>query len=149
MYQDIIFWALAVGVLVFLEAITIDLVSIWFALGALAAMICAYLTDNILMQITIFLVVSFLSFFLLRPLAKRRFFSRQEATNADRVIGEQGVVTERISNADATGLVKVLGATWTARSADGQEIELDTPVHILRIEGVKVIVEPVRVEVFT
>ena len=77
-----------------------------------------------------------------RPLVKKYVNSRSQPTNADMVIGKEALVTEDIDNVEATGAVSVGGKVWTARSDTGVSIKSGTVVNVLRIEGVKLIVEP-------
>lgn len=124
------------------EAITVGLTSIWFAAGALAALVAALLGGPLWVQITLFLAVSLLCLAAVRPLAKRLLNDRVEPTNADRVIGAQAQVTEDVDNIHGKGAVVIRGVTWSARSQDGGPIPAGTMVRVLRIEGVKVFVEP-------
>ncbi len=139
-----LFWLAAFIVLAIVEAATFGLTSIWFCAGALAAMICSALGAPLWLQVVVFLAVSAVAMVLLRPLAKRYLTPRRTATNADRVIGREGVVTETVNNLAATGKISVGGDVWTARSEDGAVIEKDRRVRVLRIEGVKVFVEPLE-----
>lgn len=139
-----IFWVAAFIALAVLEAATFGLTSIWFCAGALAAMIFSAAGAPFWLQIAAFLAVSAVAMVLLRPVAKRYLTPRRTATNADRVIGREGVVTERVDNLAATGKISVGGDVWTARSESGEAIEKDCRVRILRIEGVKVFVEPME-----
>ena len=123
------------------EAATVGLTSIWFAAGALCALIAALLGGQLWIQIALFLAVSALCLLAVRPLAKWHLNSKVEATNADRVIGEQAQVTEDIDNIRGKGAVVIRGVTWTARSEDGSSVPAGTLVKVLRIEGVKVFVE--------
>ena len=123
------------------EALTVGLTSIWFAAGALCALIAALLGGPLWVQIALFLAVSALCLLAVRPLAKRLLNSRVEPTNADRVIGEQAQVTEDIDNIRGKGAVVIRGVVWTARSEDGSCVPSGTLVKVLRIEGVKVFVE--------
>ena len=123
------------------EAATVGLTSIWFAAGALCALIAALLGGSLWIQMTLFLAVSSLCLLAVRPLAKRHLNSKVEATNADRVIGEQAQVTEDIDNIRGKGTVVIRGVTWTARSEDGSPVPAGSLVRVLRIEGVKVFVE--------
>ena len=66
---------------------------------------------------------------------------KKVATNADSNIGKEAVVTEHIDNLQGSGAVRISGVEWSARSADGSEIEKGAVVRVLRIEGVKVCVE--------
>lgn len=124
------------------EAVTIGLVSLWFAAGALCALLSSYFTENIWLQITVFLAVSAAAMVVLRPLAKKFVFPRVVPTNADRVIGRDAVVTEDIDNRKGAGAAVVFGVAWTARSLDGAPIPAGTTVTVERIDGVKLIVSP-------
>ena len=128
------------------EAATVGLTSIWFAAGARCALIAALLGGSLWVQIALFLVVSTLCLLAVRPLARRHLNNKVEATNADRVIGEQAKVTEDIDNIHGTGAVVIRGVAWTARSEDGLPVPAGSLVRVLRIEGVKVFVERVPAE---
>ena len=125
------------------EAASVGLTSIWFAAGALCALIAALLGGALWVQIALFLMVSVLCLLAVRPLARRHLNNRVEATNADRVIGEQAQVTEDIDNIRGKGAVVIRGVAWTARSEDGSPVPAGALVKVLRIEGVKVFVERV------
>ena len=125
------------------EALTVGLTSIWFAAGALAALIAALLGGALWIQFTLFLAVSLLCLLAVRPLARRHLNNNVEATNADRAIGQEAQVTEDIDNIHGKGAVIIRGIAWTARSEDGSSIPAGTMVKVLRIEGVKVFVERV------
>ena len=129
------------------EAVSVGLTSVWFAAGALCALIAALLGAPLWVQIALFLAVSTLCLLAVRPLAKRLLNSRVEATNADRVIGEQAQVTEDIDNIRGKGAVVIRGVAWTARSEDGLPVPAGSLVRVLRIEGVKVFVERIPAEV--
>ena len=129
------------------EAVSVGLTSIWFAAGALAALIAALLGGPLWVQITLFLAVSLLCLAAVRPLAKKLLNDRVEHTNADRVIGAQAQVTQDIDNIHGKGAVIIRGMTWSARSEDGGAIAAGTMVRVLRIEGVKVFVEPIAAPV--
>lgn len=125
------------------EAAVPALVSIWFVPGGLAALICALAGGAVWLQIALFLALSCLALVFTRPLAKRLQKPEPVGTNADRVLGAQGVVTEDIDNLLAQGRVSVLGNSWAARSARPQEkIPAGEQVAVERIEGVKLIVAP-------
>ena len=138
-----LFWLIAMVLFGVLEAVTVGLTSIWFAVGALAALIAASLGAFALVQVVVFLVGPFVTLLLVRPLAQRYINDRKEPTNADRVIGREAVVTQAIDNLKGEGQVNVSGAVWTARSQEEAPIPAGARVRVLRIEGVKVIVSPV------
>lgn len=129
------------------EAVSVGLTSIWFAAGALAALIAALLGAPLWLQIALFLIVSLLCLLAVRPLARKYLNTKTQPTNADRVIGAEAMVTEDIDNIQGKGAVQVSGVTWTARSEHDVTIPAGTLVKILRIEGVKVYVERVPVTV--
>ena len=126
------------------EAVSVGLTSIWFAAGALAALVCALLNGPLWLQITLFIIVSILCLLAVRPLAKRYLNGKVQPTNVDRILGEEAQVTEDIDNIQGRGAVTIGGITWSARSQNGEAIPTGTLVKVLRIEGVKVFVEPVR-----
>ncbi|MEZ3420883.1 MAG: NfeD family protein [Eubacterium sp.] len=133
-------WIAVTAVAIIVEAISAQLLSIWFALGGIAALLTSFLTDNIAVQVIVFCVVSAVSLAVIFPLAKKSLKKEHIKTNADRYIGKTAVVTEDISNIDAKGQVKVDNQIWSARSDDGSAISSGKQVNVLRIEGVKLIV---------
>ena len=138
-------WLALLILFVVTEGASVSLVSIWFAAGALAAVIAALLGASVVVQTVLFLVVSVALLALLRPILKRYVNPRIQKTNADSLIGKECVVTEPIDNLKACGRVKVGGMTWSARSVSGEDIPVGTIVKISRIEGVKLFVKPVPV----
>lgn len=140
MQMEIIWLALLI-VFAITEGVTVALVSIWFMGGALAALIAALCGAELWVQVVLFFAVSILLLLCLRPLSKRLIKQKKVATNADSNIGKEAVVTERIDNLQGIGAVRISGVEWSARSADGSEIEKGAVVRVLRIEGVKVCVE--------
>ena len=138
-----IVWVVLMVVFLVVEAATAGLTCIWFAIGSLAALIAALFDAQLWLQIVWFLVISFVTLYFTRPLVKKYVNSRSQPTNADMVIGKEALVTEDIDNVEATGAVSVGGKVWTARSADGGRIKSGAVVIVLRIDGVKLIVEPV------
>lgn len=135
-------WLVAVAALVAIEAATLGLTCIWFALGALGALLVSFLGVSFLFQAVVFVVLSAISLILLKPFASKHINSKRVATNADRVIGTEAVVTQDINNELGQGLVKVGGQIWSARSADDKQI-IPSGSHVLvkNITGVKLTVE--------
>ncbi len=136
-----IFWLVLAVVMAILEGVTVQLVSIWFVAGAVSACIASLITDNILIQIGVFVLVTAIALIATRPIVKRLKEKKKEPTNADKYIGRTGVVIEKIDNNSAQGLIRVGASKWTARSVDNTVIEKDQKVKVLSIEGVKLIVE--------
>lgn len=137
-----VFWLIAFVVFLVVEAIVPGLVSIWFAVGALAALLAALFHAPFWLQIVWFLVVSVAALAVTRPLAKKYVNGRTMPTNADRILGKDCVVKETIDNLNGTGAVAVDGKVWTARMArEGEKALPGETVVALRIEGVKLFVE--------
>ena len=142
------FWLVLLVVFLIAEAACpIHLVSIWFALGALIALLCAALGAPVWLQITLFVAVSGVLLALLWPLAKKFLKPQVTATNVDSVIGSVGLVITAIDNVEAQGQVKLGGMEWTARSTSGDPIGVGTEVRVDKVEGVKVYVTPVEATV--
>ena len=135
-------WLVAMIVLLIIEGIVPGLVSIWFAIGAFAAMISAILGAPLWLQVLWFFAVSILTLCLTRPFAKKYVNSRATPTNADMLIGKECVVTEEIDNVLGTGAVTVGGKVWTARTEDPDgKAEAGKIMTVVKIEGVKLIVK--------
>ena len=135
-------WLGAMVVFGVVEALTAGLVSIWFVAGSAAALIGAFLGAGIGAQVALFVAVSALALAVTRPLLRKVTDAKAVPTNADRVLGDSGKVTETIDNENSTGAVYVDGKTWTARSADGSVIPTGEQATVERIEGVKLFVRP-------
>ena len=133
-------WSVAIVVFLIIEAITVGIASIWFALGSICALLAALLGAPEWLQIVWFVAISLLTLFITRPIIKKYVHAKAQPTNADRVIGCSAVVVEEIDNLDGRGSVKIDGKEWTARSEDGSFIPSDSIVKVVRIEGVKLIV---------
>ena len=136
----IIWLALLIGTLI-LEAVSLQLFSIWFSVGALAAILACLLGASVWLQIVIFVAVTLISLAATRPLVRRLQRKKMEPTNADRCVGQNAVVIEEINSVKGTGAIKVLGQTWTARTTDGSVVPKGAYVRTLSIEGVKIYVE--------
>ena len=136
-----IVWLIAIVVFAVVEAVTAGLVSIWFVVGSLAALIAAIAGASELVQIILFVAVSAIALAATRPLVKKYARGKSVPTNLDRVIGETGKVTEDINNDNATGAVYVDGKTWTARSLGGTVIPAGEQVQIVKMEGVRLFVK--------
>lgn len=137
--------ALLVVFLVAEAACPVHLVSIWFAVGALVAMIIGLLGGPVWLQTVLFVLVSGVLLALLWPLVRKYMTPNLTATNVDSVIGSTGLVTAAIDNVEAVGQVKLGAMVWTARSTSGDPIPEGTYIRVDRIEGVKVFVSPAKV----
>ena len=144
--MNTIIWLVLTVAFLFVEAATVTLVSLWFAAGALAALIVAATGGPVGLQVGAFLVVSAALLACLRPLVRKHFTPKLSKTNLDAVIGSEGYVTADIDNLAATGTVKLGAMEWTARSVDGSSIKAGTRVKVEKIEGVKVFVTAIPAE---
>ncbi len=138
-----IFWIIAAVVFGVIEGATVALITIWFALGAIAAAVAAQLGASIPTQVGIFVIVAALFLCLTRPALKKIAVKKPQRTNADRFIGEEGIVLEPIDPINASGSVKVGGQIWSAVSSGGGQIEKGERVEVLDISGVKLVVKPI------
>ena len=129
-------WLAVMLISVSIELGTVSLTSLWFACGALVAMIASLLHAPLALQVVLFLSVSVALLFLLRPVVKKYLNPRLVRTNVDAVIGTEGIVTAQVGALE-----------WTARSTSGEVIEPGTRVKVDRIEGVKAYVTPAEVNV--
>lgn len=139
--SPVAYWLIIVVVLAIVEIATVNLVSIWFCFGALVTMLLTLLGLPFLWQIVVFIAASSLLLVFTRPIVKKHLGIKKEKTNADMVEGKEGVVLADIDNNNPGGLVKVDGREWTAKSVQNNIIPAGTRVRVLRIEGVKVVVE--------
>ena len=138
-------WLVAVIIFLGIELSTVTLTSIWFAAGALAAMLVAMFKGNLIVQVIAFLIVAFGLLYATKPWSKKFIDTKKVSTNADRAIGEKIRVLERVSNLDQTGKAIVNGLEWTVRTEDDNiVIEQGELVRVVRITGVKLIVERVE-----
>lgn len=140
-----IFWLVAMVVFIMVESSTVTMVSLWFAVGSLAALIVSLFSGPVWLQILVFLVVSGVLLAALRPLVRKFIRPKLVRTNVDSIIGTQGYVTENIDNLSAEGRVKLGGNFWSARSTGGVPIPNGTLIRVDRVEGNKVFVTPVEV----
>ena len=139
------FWACAIVLFLIIEAVVPGLVSIWFAVGAIPALISALVGGPLWLQVVLFLVSSVAALVLTRPLAKKYVNSRVQPTNADMLIGKDCVVKETVDNLQGTGAVAVGGKVWTARAeTEGEILPVGAVAKVLRIDGVKLIVKLAR-----
>ena len=149
MNWEAIFWLAAMVIFIIAEATTVTLVSIWFAVGALGAILIALLGGGLTLQVTVFLALAIVLLIFLRGAVRKHFAPRITRTNVDSVIGATGIVITPVNNIAALGQVQVDGMEWSARSTTGSHIPAGAVVKVDKIEGVKVFVslaeEPAKV----
>ena len=136
-------WLVAIIILGFIEAITEGIVSIWFVISGLLALIVSLFTDVFLIQFAIFVIVGIILMITTRSSVYKYLKVNPVRTNLDRVIGMKGIVTEDIKK-DKYGEVRVDGKRWTAYSKDDKVIKKDEFVEILNIDGNKLAVKKIK-----
>lgn len=139
------FWLIVAGIFFIIEMATVGFLIFWLGIGALLAMVTSFITDSIVIQTVVFVVISGILIPLTKPLADKFISKKSVATNSYSLIGKHGIVLADINPIEATGLVKVNGETWSAKSEDGEIISKDTQIEVLSIDGVKLIVSPLKI----
>lgn len=138
-------WVIVIAAAVLFEATSpIQLVSIWAALGGLVSLILCLCNVDMAIQIIVFFAVTILAIILTRPLAKKMTGFRKTATNADMNIGKVGRVTKIVDEQLGIFRVRVENNDWSATTENKQVLPVDSEITVLRIEGVKLIVAPVK-----
>ena len=143
--MDTIIWLVLMIAFLIAEAATVVTISLWFAGGALVALVASLLGAPLWLQVTLFFLVSAALLGSLRGMVKKHFTPKLARTNVDAIIGSCGYVTAEIDNIKATGTVKLGAMEWTARATAGAPIAVGTLVKVDKIEGVKVFVTPAEV----
>ena len=137
------FWLVLLLICIIVEFVSLGLTTIWFAGGALVAILAAVLHAPVALQVALFFAVSILLLIFTRPIAVRYFNKDRIRTNVESMIGKQAIVISEINNLEGIGQVTVGGQEWTARSKDENiVIPVGAVVIVCAISGVKLIVEP-------
>lgn len=140
-------WLVGAIVLAVVEMVSAGFFVIWFAIGCVAAMVASWLGAGLVGQGLAFVVVSGVLVAFTRPVVQRLVFrrGREPRTAVDALPGQVGTVTERVTRL-APGLVRVGGEVWSAISARDEEIPAGTRVSVVRVDGVKLVVQPLEPE---
>lgn len=129
------------------EAATVSLVSLWFVGGSLAAMVVCLLGGSPLLQVLSFVLVSAALLACLRPFVRKFVTPKKPATNADLALGREAYLTETVDNLRGTGALKLDGREWSVRSMDGCVLPEGTLVKVVKLEGVRLYVQPAHTAV--
>lgn len=141
--MEFLFWIAIIFISFAAEVMTAQLVSIWFMVGGILALITSLFTPSLPMQMIVFMLVSLFMIILVRPFIKNILKFKIQETNSDRLIGKIAIVTENINNKIGEGAVSIEGMIWTARSRDGDLIDINESVQVDAISGVKLIVHKI------
>lgn len=140
--METIGWLIAFIVLIIVEAITLNLTTIWFAIGAGAAYLCALLGFGFTAQFAVFVIISLVLLFFTKPVAQKYANKHFVKTNVEELVGQIARTTSVINNAEGYGSATLNGMEWSAVSSDDEVIiEPNTRVIVKEIRGVKLIVE--------
>ena len=142
MDRPLILWIAAAVVFAVVEAATAQILTIWFCIGSIGAIIANVLGASLTVQAIVFVAVSLLTLVVARPYLRRFTRTKVQPTNLDMCVGQTALVTEEIDNLAGKGQAKIRGSLWTARSSDGSVIPAGAQVTVQAIEGVKLIVSP-------
>jgi len=133
-------WLILAVIFGLIEIVTFNMVTVWFAVGAVLAMLSAMFGIDLLYQFIIFIIASGALLYFTKQIVKNLLKCKTVHTNADSLVGDKGRVIEKINNSLGTGQVKIRGQVWTARSTDNENIDVDETVRVEYISGVKLIV---------
>jgi membrane protein implicated in regulation of membrane protease activity len=135
-----VIWSILIVLFSVIEGLTLGLTSIWFAIGAIFALIASLFKLSVFNQIIAFVLSSFVMIVYTKPIAQKSLKIGATKTNVEELVGKKAIVTKKI-NEHEPGLVKVKGQIWTAISEDGNDIEVGTEVIVVMVEGVKLVVK--------
>lgn len=141
------YWLIASGIFFIIEIITTGFLAFWLGIGALIAMCVSFFVDNLIIQTVIFIISSAILILATKPLIKKFLktnASTETKTNAFSIIGKKAIVIKNIDKIDGSGQIKVDGEIWSAEGETDSIIEKGTEVEILKIDGVKAIVTPIK-----
>ena len=139
-------WLIIAGLFFIGEIITVGFLVFWFGVGALLAMIVSLFTSNIIIQTTIFIISSAILLFVTKPFVKKFVDVKPTNTNAFSIIGKKALVIKEI-NSHSVGQIKINGEVWSAEAENDETITEGSEIEIVKINGVKAIVKPIKVEV--
>ena len=128
-----------------IEAITLGLTTIWFALAGVILIFLSFLPIPFEFQALIFCAISAILLFFTRPLAIKKFKMGKVKTNVDSLVGKTALVTMKITEFER-GEVKLNGQIWSARLEEGALAPLEEGVRceVISIEGVQAIVRAIE-----
>lgn len=134
-------WLIVIILLTLVEVMTINLTTIWFVISGIVSLILSLFIDSFMVEFAVFTIGGILLLIITRPILKKYLNQTKVSTNLDRIIGMEGIVTEKITK-NINGEVKVDGKRWTAYA--DKKIDKDSIVKVLKIDGVKIKVEKVE-----
>lgn len=131
-------WLAIIILLAIAEAMTINLVTIWYVASGIVALILSFFIDNFTIQFAVFTLLGTFLLITTRQFLQTFLNTKNVKTNLGRIIGMNGIVVEEI-NKNNNGAVKVDGKVWTAYA--DKKIKVDSTVKVLEINSSKIKVE--------
>lgn len=141
------YWLIASGAFFIGEILTVGFLLFWFGIACLLAMVVSFFTSNIIIQMVVFLVSSVILILSTKPFVKKFINKKTILTNANSLIGKKAIVIKEINNLQGTGQIKIGGEIWSARNESDTTISENQEVEIIKIEGVKLIVKQLPINV--
>ncbi len=141
------YWLIASGTFFIGEILTVGFLLFWFGIACLLAMVVSFFTSNIIIQMVVFLVSSVILILSTKPFVKKFINKKTILTNANSLIGKKAIVIKEIDNLQGTGQIKIGGEIWSAQNESDTTISENQEVEIIKIEGVKLIVKQLPINV--
>lgn len=141
MEPNVVIWLIGIIAFIILEAVTYQIVSIWFALGAVGGLIASLAGANFTVQMTVFIAVSVVFLICLRPASRKLLKHKEEKTNVDGLLGKEILITREVDNLRGGGQGKISGMVWSVKSSDDSRIPENEIAVVEKVEGVKLIVK--------
>ena len=138
-------WLIVAGIFFIIEIATTGFLIFWLGIGSLFAMITSFITDSIVIQTIVFVASSCILIPLTKPLADKLINKKTVPTNSYSLINKRGIVIVDINPIESVGQVKVNGEIWSAKTEDGTLLAKGTEIEVIKIDGVKLIVSPIKV----
>ena len=142
------YWLIASGTFFIGEILTVGFLLFWFGIACLLAMVVSFFTSNIIIQMVVFLVSSVILILSTKPFVKKFINKKTILTNANSLIGKKAIVIKEIDNLQGTGQIKIGGEIWSAQNESDTTISENQEVEIIKIEGVKLIVKQLPINVY-
>ena len=138
-----VIWLVIAIIMLIIEIVTTGLATLWFAVGAIVAMTMDLCGASVTEQIIVMALVSIVCFILcmiwVKPKLETLRKKNVQRTNADRLIGREGIVIVPLDAAEGKGQVKVDGQVWSAKAEE--DFKEGTKITVKSIEGVKLVIE--------
>ncbi len=145
-YQNLtIFWIVMTVIFLIIEALTVSLVTIWFAGGAILTVVLSFFVDSFTIQVVFWIISSTLLLIFTKPMLSKNIDKQKIKTNVDSLIGKTGFVTSPAKKFE-TGQAKVMSQVWTIKSSNNEELDIGDEIRVVSVEGVKLIVEKTKEE---